>query len=406
MAKQKDAEDGISKKLSRHARRTEASIEKEISDFLADILAGNDKYLSDAMIQRSQARVLKTIGSFGAYAKEWADGDLKEFYERQVAHADREMKEGKIDLAEFLTTPAARDALLNRGYRAIRMDFNNRFKDLVSVVARKSYDVYSRVQAQSAMFGFKDSDNIKAVIRDMRDGLRQRGVTGFVDRSGRNWRMDAYAEMAARTVTAQARLRAKEMEFLAHGQNLVQISNHWPTCPLCATWNGVIVSLAEPTEKYPYTLQDAYDAGWGHPNCRHNFSLVVEGFSDPSRSEPYSKEEAEEINNQAKESTKALAERQREEDRQKARERYKAKQSATLYESGVLRGTKYSQEYKEKLLELDRVLRSEGIVPTEHRLNKLQGRLNSNKKAYAISSVNDVVDAFKNGEEYFNPGEG
>ena len=44
--------------------------------------------------------------------------------------------------------------------------------------------------------------------------------------------------------------------------------------------------MTEPTKDYPYTLQDAYESGWGHPNCLHGFTLYVEGFSDPGPSEP------------------------------------------------------------------------------------------------------------------------
>jgi hypothetical protein len=112
--------------------------------------------------------------------------------------------------------------------------------------------------------------------------------------------MDNYTDMAARTVTAQARIRAKEMEFLAHGQNLVRISHHLPTCPLCAPWNGVIVSLAEPTEEYPHTLDEARAAGLLHPACIHSISLMAPGFSEPGPSEPDYSDEAKRRNEEAR----------------------------------------------------------------------------------------------------------
>jgi hypothetical protein len=98
--------------------------------------------------------------------------------------------------------------------------------------------------------------------------------------------MDRYTDMAARTVTARARNAAREMEFLAHGQNLVRISSHLPTCPLCAPWNGAILSLAggegeaENFGVERLTLADAEAAGLFHPNCLHSFTLFLPGFSD------------------------------------------------------------------------------------------------------------------------------
>jgi hypothetical protein len=88
----KTREPQISKNLARHARRVESSIEREILDFLADALASDEKYISDAATRRSQANVAKAISSFGAYARKWEDEELSAFYERQIAEADREMK--------------------------------------------------------------------------------------------------------------------------------------------------------------------------------------------------------------------------------------------------------------------------------------------------------------------------
>ena len=82
------------------------------------------------------------------------------------------------------------------------------------------------------------------------------------------------------------------MEFLAHGQNLVRISHHLPTCPKCAPWNGVIVALAEPTEEYPHTLEEARAAGLFHARCLHSMSFFVSSFSEPGPSEPDYSEEA------------------------------------------------------------------------------------------------------------------
>ena len=312
------------RRLSAAARVAEAAIEREISDFLSDVLAGDAAFITDAMVAQSRAKVGRVIGEFGALARDWADNDLTAYYERQVAVADSEMRRAGINIETFLTTPAARDRLLNRGIKAIYTDFNTRFKDLLSIVARKTYDVYSQVQQKSAMYGFKDTDNVKLAIRHMREEFKRRGVVGFVDRSDREWHMDNYTDMLGRTITARARIAAKEMEFLAHGQNLVRISYHLPTCPLCVPWNGVIVALAEPTEKYPYTLDDAREEGLMHPNCLHVITLYAEGFSEPGPTEPDFSDEAQQRNKEERAAARELGERQRGEERQRRRERYRA----------------------------------------------------------------------------------
>jgi hypothetical protein len=211
--------------------------------------------------------------------------------------------------------------------------------------------------------------------------------------------------MAARTITARARNTAREMEFLAHGQDLVQTSSHWPTCPKCAPWNGVIVSLTGTDENYP-SMETARNEGLFHANCLHSFSIYIPGFSDEGRTEVIPDEEAQRKNEEARKAGESLKEQQLDEERVKRRERYQEKsvqrqrEAIDLNIPMQLRGAGYSPGYKEKLLELDKTLRENGMTASEHALNKLQGRLNSSKKGYHIVDVGEVVDAFKNGERY------
>jgi hypothetical protein len=102
---------------------------------------------------------------------------------------------------------------------------------------------------------------------------------------------------------------------------------HLPTCPLCAPWNGVVVSLGEPDEIAPHTLAEAEAAWLYHPNCLHSHSLWLPEFSDHAPNEP-DIEGAAERNERAAEETKALALRQREEEREKRRERRRAERES------------------------------------------------------------------------------
>ena len=113
-----------------------------------------------------------------------------------------------------------------------------------------------------------------------------------------------------------------------YGQNLVRISSRWPTCDMCAPWNGVIVALDEPTEQYPYTLDDARAEGLFHPRCLHTITLFLEGFSEPGQEEPDFSEETEEKNKEARAAMLELMEKQLEEEREKRRLRYWAEKAA------------------------------------------------------------------------------
>ena len=102
------------------------------------------------------------------------------------------------------------------------------------------------------------------------------GITAFIDKSGRSWNMATYYEMLTRTSTMQVFHQAKVNEYLAHGEDLVVVTYHTPTCKKCAPWGGKILSLTGETKGYP-TMEEAKASGLFHPNCRHTYSLWIEG---------------------------------------------------------------------------------------------------------------------------------
>ena len=100
------------------------------------------------------------------------------------------------------------------------------------------------------------------------------GITAFIDKRGRSWNMASYTDMLCRTSSMQIFHQAKTNEYLAHGEDLVIVSSHSPTCDKCAPWNGKVLSLTGETPGYP-TMEEAKAAGLFHPNCRHTYNLYI-----------------------------------------------------------------------------------------------------------------------------------
>lgn len=123
------------------------------------------------------------------------------------------------------------------------------------------------------------------------------GITGFVDTAGRAWSLDTYAEMAVRTGTADAAIAGHIATLQASGVDLVVISDHGGSCPLCAPWEGKILSSsgdvagmimpsvtdgsAEAVD-VAGSLDEATDAGLFHPNCSHTADAYLPGATDVS----------------------------------------------------------------------------------------------------------------------------
>lgn len=153
----------------------------------------------------------------------------------------------------------------------------SRLSDVNTTAGRTVQDIYDQLQLNTVLSGaLAGTETLTQVQRKMERLAADGGVTAFVDKSGRAWSMATYTEMLARTTTMQVYNKAKEIEFREHDEDLILVSTHYPTCDMCAPWNGAVLSLTGKTEGYA-TLQEAENDGLFHPNCRHTFSLYLEG---------------------------------------------------------------------------------------------------------------------------------
>lgn len=91
-------------------------------------------------------------------------------------------------------------------------------------------------------------------------------VTGFVDRGGRRWQLDTYAEMVARTTTREAMTAGTANRMGELGLDLVTISDHSTDCEICKPFEGNTYSLTGATPGYD-VLPDG-GPPW-HPHCWH-----------------------------------------------------------------------------------------------------------------------------------------
>lgn len=124
------------------------------------------------------------------------------------------------------------------------------------------------------------------------DRLVGQGIKGFRDSAGRNWSLTSYVEMAVRTESGRVAVDAHMEALQAAGQDLVEISDSPRECPICAPWEGKVLSLSGrvgavlvPSEvddrtvrvDVAGTLSQARGDGLFHPNCTHSASLFVPG---------------------------------------------------------------------------------------------------------------------------------
>ncbi len=155
-------------------------------------------------------------------------------------------------------------------------------------IRRWTNDVYSKVTQETAGQVLTGTQTRREASARALNKYAARGVTGFVDRSGRQWDMASYAEMATRTQTTQASLEGHTRKLQDLGQDLVMISDAPEECRLCRPHEGKVYSISGQTRgrlsdgtTVAGSIRQAVSEGLFHPGCRHRQVLFIPGITEP-----------------------------------------------------------------------------------------------------------------------------
>ncbi|MEU9557986.1 phage minor capsid protein [Streptomyces fumanus] len=169
---------------------------------------------------------------------------------------------------------------------------------------RQSMDAYRDVVARATAAPVLGAQTRRQAAQTALDQFAGRGITGFVDRSGRSWELRSYVEMATRSAVGRAALEAHTDRLAAYGVDLVLVSQAPEECKLCRPWERTIlvrtgapgardVEVEHATEdgetvtvRVAGSLPEARAAGLQHPNCRHTVSAYLPGVTRIPKAQP------------------------------------------------------------------------------------------------------------------------
>lgn len=248
-----------------------------------------DKYGTDAkkkpsvrLLRQQYKAIRQELKRLDADGKKEASEMVKTTYTGGFSVARKQLRD-----AELVNDMKAELSGIHKKALAVYSEqVQSRLSDMVTVAGRTVGDIYKQLQLNTVMVGaVAGTQTLKHVQDKMMRLAEKGGLISFVDNAGRNWNMGSYVEMLSRTTLMQVHNAATWNEFAEHGEDLIQISYHTPTCEMCAPWNGKVLSLTGKTPGYP-TLTEAEGAGLFHPNCRHASSLFLEGIDSKEQALP------------------------------------------------------------------------------------------------------------------------
>ncbi|MFJ7950345.1 phage minor capsid protein [Lysinibacillus sp. NPDC096418] len=119
----------------------------------------------------------------------------------------------------------------------------------------------------------------ETVIKWAEKGIK----TGFVDKAGRTWHLEQYADTVIRNTVNNTynELRLSRMD--EYGIDLVLVNSYADPRPACAKIQGKVCSMSNPSSdpKYPSIYEFGYGEPWGirGANCRHILYLFIDGLN-------------------------------------------------------------------------------------------------------------------------------
>ena len=188
---------------------------------------------------------------------------------------------------------------------SLTLDLESRLEELNKRIIRYPRDAYQRVISMTTPNVLLGATTNRAAQQLAVQRFLAQGMTGFVDKADRRWKIGTYAEMASRTSVARAYNDAGIWRMQQVGVNLVTITGGLDACAKCAPWIGKILSTdgTTGTISVPHasknemvtitidgTLDQARAAGWGHPNDRCKCNSYLAGLSIPQAGFEYSPE--------------------------------------------------------------------------------------------------------------------
>jgi len=237
----------------------------------------DDKLLGIQALRRQVDGILDDLAHAVPGAVERAVGIA---YNRGIATAGTELTAAGLPHAAFAEVQPT------SAVSAIVSETLTRTEPMSFQIRRAVMDVYQRVVTEAAVQTTLGTVTRREASQLILAKLTKQGVTGFRDAAGRNWEMGAYAEMAARSATANAMLQGHTDRIQELGIDTVIVSDAPEECKVCRPFEGKVLSLSGRTtgrlkdgKTVVASLAEAKGKGLFHNNCRHSHSIYLPGIT-------------------------------------------------------------------------------------------------------------------------------
>lgn len=258
---------------------------KLFSNILGDAYASimriltNGDLTDDAVALEKAAQIEGIARELDIDMRSWVSVEVPAFYEIGMFEAMKGLHERGSNVL-FSTSFANfhREAI-----EAITQETYASIAEGMTGITRTGNKVLSMAKRERVLVELAKGDILgkdrKTIAKRIAQVFEDDGITALVDRGGKQWDLLTYGEMLSRTKLTQAHNTGTINRMVESGYDLVEVSEHTGSCPLCQPWQGQILSATGRTPAYE-SLDNAIAYGLFHPNCRHTVTPYHKAYLD------------------------------------------------------------------------------------------------------------------------------
>lgn len=202
-------------------------------------------------------------------SNEWSNEFIPLEYKKGVERVVRQYEEMGIASATY-----DQFSRLHQGQIDILIQNTvDNFETATNFVGRNINDTIRQISIESVRQATLTGGTVQSIRKDLTQKFIDNNILAMRTRNGRNINLRAYAETVARSTTRESQNLAQINHMQYQNKDLVQMSSHLTTCPVCAPLQGRVYSISGTSTEYP-PLTRAYtgDHANVHANCRHVLS--------------------------------------------------------------------------------------------------------------------------------------
>jgi hypothetical protein len=220
------------------------------------------------------AQVEKILEDLGAEAQTFTQEQITQAYKAGAGEAIDQLN----NVGAEINVAGGFNRIHKEAIAALVDDTSRAFGESMSGVVRSVQTFLGRATremiTQKIATGMIGGAALREVKANIKTQIAEKGLAALTDKAGHTWSLDRYAEMLVRTKVVEARNRGLINRMVENEYDLVQVSSHSGSCPICSRWQGEILSSTGATPGYP-TLDEAEADGLFHPNCRHAINTLI-----------------------------------------------------------------------------------------------------------------------------------